>query len=108
MPPFFIVDAADNRRMARDRGSSLLLGRPGSRHAEERRRPTIPIATWRQLIRKKAMRISGHEARSMSDRYDIQQDERDVEIAAQKLVRYLEEKGTAGQSRSTGQRERSG
>jgi hypothetical protein len=24
----------------------------------------------------------------MSDRYDIQQDERDVEIAAQKLVRY--------------------
>ena len=75
--------------MARDRGSSLLLGRPGSRHAEERRRPTIPIATWRQLIRKKAMRISGHEARSMSDRYDIQQDERDVEIAAQKVVRYL-------------------
>jgi hypothetical protein len=44
----------------------------------------------------------------MSDRYDIQQDERDVEIAAQKLVRYLEEKGTPGQSRSTGQRERSG
>jgi hypothetical protein len=94
--------------MARDRGSSLLLGRLGSRPAEERRPPIIPIATWRQLIRKKAMRIRGHEARSMSDRYDIQQDERDVEIAAQKLVRYLEEKGTAGQSRSTGQRERSG
>ena len=43
---------------------------------------------------KQAMRISGHKSRSMFDRYDIT-DERDIQIAGQKLARYLEEKGKA-------------
>ena len=37
------------------------------------------------------MRISGHKSRSMFDRYDIT-DERDIQIAGQKLARYLEGK----------------
>ena len=37
------------------------------------------------------MRISGHKTRSMFDRYDIT-DERDIQLAGQKLARYLEEK----------------
>lgn len=41
---------------------------------------------------KQAMRISGHKSRSIFDRYDIT-DERDIQIAGQKLARYLEEKG---------------
>jgi integrase len=40
---------------------------------------------------KQAMRISGHKSRSMFDRYDIT-DERDIQIAGQKLARYLEGK----------------
>jgi hypothetical protein len=40
---------------------------------------------------KQAMRISGHKTRSMFDRYDIT-DERDIQLAGQKLARYLEEK----------------
>ena len=40
---------------------------------------------------KHAMRISGHKSRSMFDRYDIT-DERDIQIAGQKLARYLEGK----------------
>jgi hypothetical protein len=40
---------------------------------------------------KQAMRISGHKSRSMFDRYDIT-DERDIQIAGQKLARYLEAK----------------
>ena len=35
-----------------------------------------------------------HKSRSMFDRYDIT-DERDIQIAGQKLARYLEEKGKA-------------
>jgi integrase len=49
---------------------------------------------------KQAMRISGHKTRSMFDRYDIT-DERDIQIAGQKLARYLEEKGAAAKSDST-------
>jgi hypothetical protein len=41
---------------------------------------------------KQAMRISGHKSRSIFDRYDIT-DERDIQLAGQKLARYLEEKG---------------
>jgi integrase len=41
---------------------------------------------------KQAMRISGHKSRSIFDRYDIT-DERDIQIAGQKLARYLEGKG---------------
>lgn len=40
---------------------------------------------------KQAMRISGHKSRSMFDRYDIT-DERDIQMAGQKLARYLEQK----------------
>jgi integrase len=40
---------------------------------------------------KQAMRISGHKTRSMFDRYDIT-DERDIQLAGQKLAYYLEEK----------------
>jgi integrase len=40
---------------------------------------------------KQAMRISGHKTRSMFDRYDIT-DERDIQLAGQKLAHYLEEK----------------
>ncbi len=47
-------------------------------------RPGIP--------EKQAMRISGHKSRSIFDRYDIT-DERDIQLAGQKLARYLEEKG---------------
>jgi integrase len=43
---------------------------------------------------KQAMRISGHKSRSMFDRYDIT-DERDIQIAGQKLARYLEGKAEA-------------
>jgi integrase len=41
---------------------------------------------------KQAMRISGHKSRSIFDRYDIT-DERDIQLAGQKLARYLAEKG---------------
>ncbi len=41
---------------------------------------------------KQAMRISGHKSRSIFDRYNIT-DERDIQIAGQKLARHLEEKG---------------
>jgi integrase len=60
---------------------------------------------------KRAMRISGHKSRSMFDRYDIT-DEREIQVAGQKLARYLEgkaevvtkevtapENGTSGKSR---------
>ena len=40
---------------------------------------------------KQAMKISGHRSRSIFDRYDIT-DERDIQIAGQKLARYLEGK----------------
>jgi integrase len=40
---------------------------------------------------KQAMRISGHKTRSMFDRYDIT-DERDIQLAGQKLAHYLEER----------------
>lgn len=43
---------------------------------------------------KQAMRISGHKTRSMFDRYDIT-DERDIQLAGQKLAHYLEEKAKA-------------
>ncbi|HKE28868.1 MAG TPA: hypothetical protein VKB88_41245 [Bryobacteraceae bacterium] len=41
------------------------------------------------------MRISGHKTRSMFDRYDIT-DERDIQLAGQKLSRYLGGKGKNG------------
>lgn len=41
---------------------------------------------------KQAMRISGHKSRSIFDCYDIT-DERDIQLAGQRLARYLEEKG---------------
>ncbi len=37
---------------------------------------------------KQAMRISGHKSRNIFDRYDIT-DERDIQLAGQKLARYL-------------------
>lgn len=40
---------------------------------------------------KQARRISGHKTRSMFDRYDTT-DERDIQLAGQKLAHYLEEK----------------
>jgi hypothetical protein len=43
---------------------------------------------------KQAMRISGHRSRSIFDRYDIT-DERDIQIAGQKLARYLDQKASS-------------
>jgi integrase len=40
---------------------------------------------------KQAMRISGHRSRNIFDRYDIV-DERDIQLAGQKLATYLEER----------------
>ena len=40
---------------------------------------------------KQAMRISGHKTRNIFDRYDIV-DERDIQVAGQKLAIYLDEK----------------
>jgi hypothetical protein len=40
---------------------------------------------------KQAMKISGHRSRSIFGRYDIT-DERDIQMAGQKLARYLEGK----------------
>lgn len=49
---------------------------------------------------KQAMRISGHKSRSMFDRYDIT-DERDIQIAGQKLAQYLEAKSELGTKTGT-------
>ena len=49
---------------------------------------------------KQAMRISGHKTRSTFDRYDIT-DERNIQIAGQKLAHYLEENGAAAKSDPT-------
>jgi integrase len=49
---------------------------------------------------KQAMRISGHKSRSMFDRYDIT-DERDIQIAGQKLALYLETKSGLGTKEGT-------
>ena len=48
------------------------------------------------------MRISGHKTRSMFDRYDIT-DERDIQLAGQKLPRYLEEKTKAAKDPADGE-----
>jgi len=49
---------------------------------------------------KQAMRISGHKSRSIFDRYDIT-NERDIQIAGQKLARYLETKSELGTNAAT-------
>jgi hypothetical protein len=56
------------------------------------RRTAIRNVIRAGIPEKQAMRISGHKSRSIFDRYDIT-DERDIQLAGQKLARYLEEKG---------------
>jgi hypothetical protein len=49
---------------------------------------------------REAMRISGHKTRSIFDRYDIT-DERDIQLAGQKLAHYLEERASMPRRKSS-------
>jgi integrase len=55
------------------------------------RRTAVRNMIRADIPEKQAMRISGHKTRSMFDPYDIT-DERDIQLAGQKLAHYLEEK----------------
>ena len=54
------------------------------------RRTAVRNMIRARIPEKQAMRISGHRSRNIFDRYDIV-DERDVQLAGQKLAVYLEE-----------------
>src|SRR4051812_34292533 len=77
------VKTAWNKARVRARVPQLLV--------HDLRRTAVRNMIRAGIPEKQAMRISGHKSRSMFDRYDIT-DERDIQIAGQKLARYLEGK----------------
>jgi integrase len=77
------VKTAWNKARARGQVPGLLI--------HDLRRTAVRNMIRAGIPEKQAMRISGHKSRSIFDRYDIT-DERDLQLAGQKLARYLEEK----------------
>jgi integrase len=77
------VKTAWNKARQRARVPELLV--------HDLRRTAVRNMIRAGIPEKQAMRISGHKTRSMFDRYDIT-DERDIQLAGQKLALYLEEK----------------
>ena len=86
-----VVKTAWNKARERAKVPGLLV--------HDLRRTAVRNMIRAGIPEKQAMRISGHKTRSMFDRYDIT-DERDIQIAGQKLARYLEEKGAAAKTNS--------
>lgn len=88
-----VVKTAWNKARERAKVPGLLV--------HDLRRTAVRNMVRAGIPEKQAMRISGHKTRSMFDRYDIT-DERDIQIAGQKLARFLEGKGAAANPDSAG------